>query len=170
MAINWQEVSDQIVSTVDRFKLYFDGYEYTSDNNFLYGITPRLNTTFKPKVANILILGTNYGWNPGSPSPTFDWSAIEAAIDADKQLINEKYEDFVVYKVFVFVDLMSARQYDSEHPGARYENSLQTSAAQIQAFCEEMTDKGFEYKGEASPDPSFYQDLIQTWYDEITET
>jgi hypothetical protein len=169
--INWEELSNELKEGFkNEIGTFYDGYEYGSDNNFIYGVVARVEESFKPKVLNILIVGTNYGWkDDGNGGSEFDWSIIESAIENDKILISQHYDVFTDYQTWIYIDIHSAVEYDKEHEGAEYASQLSQTGVQLEAFCLQNANYGWRYKGliNESPIATRFKTDIRQWQMEV---
>jgi len=140
MGIDWHAISNEIKEKLDTDKLYFDDYSYSSSDDVLYGVVPNEPKSFKPKVLNILILGTNYGHSADG----FDFTPIIAAMETSRQKLVVGFEKFVSYETWIYLDMYSA----NIDPDPTYATSLSETGAALSQFCIDNAALGLIYKGD----------------------
>lgn len=161
MGIDWNATSLEIKDKFDKRKLYFNGYSYSSNPDFLYGVVPNEVDSFKPKVLNILIIGTNYGHNEDG----FDFGPILAEAEESKQKLIGGYEKYVHYETWIYIDMYSA----NIDPDPTYAESLSETGAALSTFCDDNAELGLVFKGDLVDEDNVDKITLEitNWYNKV---
>ncbi len=153
----YEEIADALdAQNPIRLHKYFYSQKYLKDEapTPFDPIAPLTADFYGPKVLTILVVSKPYDF-PEEPT-----SAI-------LNRIIDNYENWDLYEVHIWVDLVLAMRILDASGDDNYYNRMQETATALETICNTtMTDYGFKYKGTLSDgkDAAFFQTYIDEFY------